>query len=252
MKKLKISSSFGILIVLAFFTGFIIKVIALLGIIILHEIGHIVLCLKYKRKIDKIYIMPFGAFMKYEEDSNTFLKEEFLIAGAGIFMNFLIFIIGKIFDFPSYVMTMNQFVLCFNLLTIYPLDGGRLVEIILCKLFSFKFAVFLTSIISFITIILLLMFNLFSLNSINLLLMLGVLFFENIKYFKNKNVRFNRFLLTKYLNNNEFLKNRKLNSNSDNIFKNFFKGYNNCLFEGEQLLKKEPEILEERYGNNKK
>jgi stage IV sporulation protein FB len=221
-------------------------VFILFSIVILHELGHILSCIIFKRKINKISIFPFGAFMKYEEDDNTFLYKELIIASSGILVNILLYIIFKVFDFKDYFIILNNYVLFFNILIIYPLDGGRILEIILCFFYEFKSAVFITILVSLIMLVILFILDTIMLKSLNLGFILIYLIFENIKYFKNRKIRFKQFLLKKFLNENKDLKEKKIVIKKINLFDNFFKGKNNFLMI-KNKKKTEKELLSNLY-----
>ena len=87
----------------------------------------------------------------------------------------------------------------FNLLPIIPLDGSKLINIILNKLFNFRLSYYLLIVISFILSI----FLVFRYNNI---VILSFILYELILYIKNKNIIFNRFILEKYLYKNNYKK----------------------------------------------
>ena len=118
-------------------------------IIIVHEFGHVVAAIYYKWKIEKIILLPFGALTVFSEKINRPLKEEFIILIFGPLFQ-IVFTIFFIND--RNIVNYSNLILMFNLLPIYPLDGSKLLNIILNKLISFKKSHLITIYISFIMV----------------------------------------------------------------------------------------------------
>jgi len=101
---------------------------------IIHEIGHIVIGLILKVKTEKIEIMPFGlsaSFYINFSDKNFKIKE-ILIAIAGPLTSFVLAILFSHINL-TYITIQeavysNILILLFNLIPIYPLDGGRIIK----------------------------------------------------------------------------------------------------------------------------
>jgi len=177
-------------------------------LIIVHEIGHILMSLLFKWKIDKIIILPFGGLTKYNEIINRPLIEEFLVSISGVLFQLIFYkSIHDHIDY-KYFMIINYFIIIFNLIPIYPLDGSKILNIIFNKITSFKNSILLTVIVSYVFIIILSLL-LFNINKL-LFLMFIFLFMEVNKYYKEKDLIFNKFLLERYLNNIRFKKEKKI------------------------------------------
>ena len=178
-------------------------------LIIVHEMGHILMSLVFKWKIDKIIVLPFGGLTKYNEIINRPLIEEFLVAISGIIVQIIFY--KFIYDYIDYKYFnfINYFIVIFNLLPIYPLDGSKILNTFFNKITSFKNSILLTVIVSYITIIILSLL-LFNINKL-LFLILVFLFVEVNKYYKEKDLIFNKFLLERYLNNINFKKEKVIN-----------------------------------------
>ena len=96
---------------------------------------------------------------------------------------FLILIYGPLFQIlfnMIYPTSYHYFILIFNLLPIYPLDGSKLVFLLLNKITSYYYSYIYIFIISYITIFILLI-NRF--NLINILILLYLLW-DIYKYYK--------------------------------------------------------------------
>ena len=95
---------------------------------IFHEMGHLLIILKYKIKIDRIKIMPYGIAIKTEVIKNP--TDEILVCIAGPAVNFLLFLIFKKYLFFS---VCNMVIFALNLIPALPLDGGSVLKAYLSK-----------------------------------------------------------------------------------------------------------------------
>ena len=126
----------------------------------------------------------------------------FLNEGFISYRNFLIF--------KNYHYTL----LIFNLLPIYPLDGGRILNIIINFFMPFKKSNKITICLSFLLIFSLLFFY----KSLNFTLMGILLITELIVYFKRQDFLYNKMLLERFINPFNFKK-MKIIKNKDNMYK---------------------------------
>lgn len=127
-----------------------------MSLIIVHELGHFLTAKLLKWKTDKIYIYPYGGVSKFNEKVNVPLKEEFLVLLAGpITQVMFFFMFSKILPdrYLTTLTTYHYFILVFNLLPIYPLDGGRLFSLILQEVLPLKRSLYLSIKVSYITIL---------------------------------------------------------------------------------------------------
>lgn len=182
-------------------------------LILVHEFGHIIMSLIFKWKIDKIIILPFGGLTKYNEIINRPLIEEFLVAISGIIFQLIFYKFIEIYINYNYLLFINYFIIIFNLLPIYPLDGSKILNVLFNKITNFKNSILLIVITSYMCIIILSLL-LFNVNKL-LFMILVFLFMEVNKYYKEKDLIFNKFLLERYLNNLKFKK--------EKIIKNVYK-----------------------------
>ena len=197
----------------------------------------------YKWKIEKVMLLPFGALTVFHETINRPLKEEFLIAISGpLFQIVCVFIYTRV-NYNEFIINYSNLILIFNLLPIYPLDGSKILNVILNKLTSFKKSHLLTVYISVLTIILIIIkvkFNLI------LMMILLFIFIKVIDEYKNHNNIFNKFLLERYNNNLNFKKRKTINS----IYK-MKRDYKHLFFNGNKY-ETEREILKKRFDFKRK
>lgn len=208
-------------------------------IIVFHELGHILASMHYNWNIEKILLLPFGGITIFNEDINRSLKEEFVICISGpLFQLIFYFLFKNYLDISN--IHYNLFI--FNLLPIIPLDGSKLLNIVLNKVFPFKKSLNLTNLISIINI-LLIVYLLKTKN--NLLLCLTILFlvFKVIREIKNVKYLFNRFLLERYYKKFTFKKTKIIN---DYDLTKMFLEYNH-LFHINDKYYTEKEIVKKRF-----
>ena len=209
-------------------------------LIIIHELGHIVISLLFKWNIDKIIILPFGGLTKYNEIINRPLIEEFLIAIAGILFQLIFYILIKNNIDYKYFDVINYFIIVFNLLPIYPLDGGKLLNMILSLKFSFKSSYKISILISYLVACLFLIMFISNI-SINVVVIFLFLIYKITFEYRRINYFYEKFLLERYLN--------KYNFNSSMIIDNVNKFYRNKrhLVKKGDIYYTEKEILEKKY-----
>ncbi len=215
------------------------------SLIIVHEIGHLSLGLYFKWNIKNITIYPFGGCIKFDDKINRPIKEEFLILIFGPIFQIIFFLIIYILflnGFISYrniniMKSYNLALLIFNLLPIYPLDGGMLVNLLLQEKISYRKSNKIAIVISFITIILALCIY----KNINFLLMSILIIFELLLYIKRQSYLYNKFLLERYIDKIRFKKYKTINNKN-----NFYRDKTHViLFNNKYITEKD--YLEKRY-----
>ena len=161
-------------------------------IIIVHEFGHIFVSQLFRWNINKIIILPFGGLTKFNEIINRSLKEEFLIAVAGITFQMIFFVMTNDLIEYRYYSIINYFILVFNLIPIYPLDGAKILNVLLNKVTSFKNSIIFTVLISYLFIMMLLIIFL-KINKL-IIIILSFLIVEVNNLYKERKAIFNKFL----------------------------------------------------------
>ena len=158
----------------------------ILSIVIIHELGHIIVALKQGWDIRKIHFYPYGGQIEFNMGINTKLREEWVIAWSGVLLQSLYYFIVCLIYYHHHLSNhsfqlfrMNHYaILFFNLLPIYPLDGSKIVHILLSRLIPFKKAHLYSVYLSFLFLIYLVLSSSYS---INLYILFVLLFIQQIK-----------------------------------------------------------------------
>ena len=128
---------FAVLMLLSVMTGYLSELLTLFVLVLVHELGHAAAAYGYGWEIREIKLLPFGGVAELEERPGAPAYEEAVIAIAGPLQNVWMaggaWVLGHtgMMDgsWAEYLIRSNLLLLVFNLLPIYPLDGGRLVRL---------------------------------------------------------------------------------------------------------------------------
>ena len=203
-------------------------------VLFIHELGHITLSLIFKWHIKSIILLPLGLLLKFEDNLNKPLIEELIISLSGIIFQ-LIFIT---FIHNYYLVLSSNIILIFNILPIYPLDGSKVINIILNKITNFKTSYFLTLLLSFITLIILISISIINKSLIFVISFIPLLI-NLIELITNRDNVFIKFLLERYLYNIRFKKYKYINN-----IKYMKRDYYHYLIKGNSIVD-EKEYLKE-------
>lgn len=228
-------------------TGHIKDLLVFTSIIIIHELGHYSMAKINKIKVKKIIIYPFGGITTLDTLINININRELLIAMGGILFQtiymLIIIILYKYGFIREYIYNLytryNNSILFFNLLPIVSLDGFKIFNLILSKIFPFDISNKISLGISFITLIIILVVNYYTINY-TLLLVLSVLIINIVNYYKDLNYIFNKFLVERYLYNINYSKEKIINNK-----KEMYKDYRHIFKNGNKY------ITEKKYLHNK-
>ncbi len=123
----------------------IVFVLALFVCVVLHELGHSLAAIRLGGQVDSITLLPIGG-MAHLSKMPEKPKDEFLVSAAGPMVNVVIAAILWIYiaifqtvdfekmefeaitvhNFPVMLLAANLFIVAFNLIPAFPMDGGRL------------------------------------------------------------------------------------------------------------------------------
>ncbi|EMI9085558.1 MULTISPECIES: stage IV sporulation intramembrane metalloprotease SpoIVFB [Bacillus] len=143
LTKISVHPLFWVIIVIGIFTARFKELLLLFCIVLIHELGHAFAAAHYNWRIKKIQLLPFGGVAELEEHGNKSLKEELVVVIAGPIQHIWMMLVGYILfevgwldaDLYYFFMWNNIIILAFNLLPIWPLDGGK----VLFNVLSYRF-----------------------------------------------------------------------------------------------------------------
>lgn len=112
------------------------EIITLFGIVLIHEIGHVFVARAFRWDVSQIELLPFGGVAKMNDWGTIDAWEEIMVAAAGPFVNFsmiAVAVLGKTAglwedEWAAFFIESNFWIAAFNLLPIWPLDGGRIMH----------------------------------------------------------------------------------------------------------------------------
>lgn len=129
---------------MALFTFFIL--VTAFTFVILHEFGHALMAKQFNRKTENITMFCIGGMARITHNDEKYSpREELYITLAGPAVNFAFMVLSipfmYIFSFipienaimiPSAIFFINSVLFIFNMIPVFPMDGGRVLRAILC------------------------------------------------------------------------------------------------------------------------
>jgi len=225
-------------------TGYFSNIIIFTSIIIIHELGHYLIAKKNNLKVNKIIIYPYGGITKLNTPINIPINKELQVAISGIIFQIIYYLIIVILYknniIREYIFNIFKIyhynILLFNLLPIHPLDGSKILNLLLSKIFPYKLTNKITIPVSIITIIIIFKINYYQFNYTTILI-ISIITDNIIKYYNNLNYLFNRFLLERYLYKQTYQKSKTIKK-VDHMYKDKYhiiKTKNNYITEKQAL-----------------
>ncbi|MBM4762431.1 M50 family metallopeptidase [Bacillus sp. B15-48] len=209
-KKVYIHPLLWVVVAIAIATAHFIELSLLLLIIFIHEMGHAAAASFFSWRIKKISLLPFGGVAEMDEHGNRSLYEEAVVVAAGPLQHLWMFVVAyalyTLGFIPDYwyarFIEFNMMVLLFNLLPVWPLDGGKLLFLLLSFRKAFPHAHQLTIYLSAFSLLLftiaVLILGPFTLNVFIIVVFLS---FSLIYEWRQRRYVFLRFLMERYYGN---------------------------------------------------
>ena len=139
--KIKLNLNIVLLLILFILTNQIDIYALVMVFALIHEVAHLICGVALGFKPDVFRIMPLGFSIEFEtmvEDynkkilkSNILAIKKIVIALSGPLINLFIALIGILVNLNINIVYSNLLIFLFNLIPIYPLDGGRILKNIL-------------------------------------------------------------------------------------------------------------------------
>lgn len=251
------------ILAIAILTGLFRHLVILAAIILIHELGHYIMARFFDWRVRRIVLLPFGGVLEVDEHGNRPFKEEFLVILFGPIQHLWLLGIGFIFfhsGFWSYstfeiFAFYNMMILLFNLLPIWPLDGGKLLFLLFAYFVPFKKAHLLTLCFSILflftfAIVYIVVFQIY----LNIALILLFLLFSIYAEYRHHYYVFLRFLLERLEQKTEAKREKILsvspNEKVEKVLKAFYKGAHHMIV-SRFYLKDERELLEAYFVHKK-
>ncbi|MTI48501.1 M50 family metallopeptidase [Sporosalibacterium faouarense] len=147
IKGVKIKINFLLLMLIGFYLylGYGQEIIIGIGSVLCHEMIHVVTSIRLGIQMDEIELFPFGGIAKADGIFWFSITEEIIVAVVGPATNFVIALlfyllkeVGINNSVINLIIRSNIIIGSFNLLPVFPLDGGKIVRALFSNRVGFK------------------------------------------------------------------------------------------------------------------
>lgn len=188
-------------------TGYILEIIVLFGVVFIHELGHAAAARSLQWRVRAIRLLPFGGVAEVEEHGSVPAWQDVIVTLAGPLQHVWMIAFALVCErlglwggaWTEYFIHVNMMIGLFNLLPILPLDGGKLLQILLSLWMSYYQTLHLSHVISLLcgSLMIAVSLGIWHAYGIDLnLLMIGIfLFVSNWVDYRNISYIFLRFLM---------------------------------------------------------
>lgn len=234
--KIKIQTITYIYLFIILASGYIYELYYFYLALVIHELGHIIMILLFKKKIEQLEISPIGGILFINGCQNDRNYKEFLIyLGGPLASGLYYFYVMNQFD--NYLLIQSAFyIFILNLIPIYPLDGARLIRIFFQEVIWYKLAMKISMILS-IVVSFVLIYR--WINNYFYVAILLFFLFKNLEAYYQIGYDYHSFLVYKYLYPNPKLHIKVI---EHHYYKCFYKGYNNYNYENGQIISEENKL----------
>lgn len=206
-------------------------------IILIHELGHYSAGKILKWNVYRIEIYPYGGCTKFDININTSMLEELFVLISGPLLQMIFYLLLRNYlSYNDYILfrKYNFSILFFNMMPIYPLDGGRLLNLFFSFIMPYKKSLTLSANLSILISVLIIIT---CSNSLSFSIVIVFIIVKIYEERKKINFYYNKFLLERYMNKYNF-KGLRIINNVSSFYKskrNLIKKNNHFFTEKEVL-----------------
>jgi len=199
------------MVVICLLTGHFRSILIFTSLILIHELGHFLCAYFLGWDCLKIEIFPYGGCSFFDSKINIPLWQEFLVLIMGPILQIIfIFILSFIVSDKLFFLYLeySNWILIFNFLPIYPLDGGKLLFLFTSKFFSYYYSCSFIFGFSFFLSFFFLWIGLFITHNFIFFLVFIFLILKVLSEIEKINYYIQKFLMERYLFDFSFLKSK--------------------------------------------
>ncbi|MBE3555275.1 MAG: hypothetical protein IMW85_09905 [Thermicanus sp.] len=206
--RMEIHPFFFVFLFLALMTGQFLQILTLFAILLFHEWGHLFWARYFGWHVERIHLLPFGGLMEVSSPLLPDAREEAVVVLGGPFNNFILILLASFLNHTGWIssgwsrfMIEGNLVLAlFNLLPLYPLDGGRLFQLLAALRLPYRVAILFTLYVGGGLLLIMLLLTQWGWTfSLSLWFIFPYLLFTLYREYRYLPYRFMKFLLMRYL-----------------------------------------------------
>ncbi|KIL53346.1 hypothetical protein KP77_03220 [Jeotgalibacillus alimentarius] len=199
--RVSIHPFFWMMAAASFITGQFHSFFILFMLVLAHEAAHGIAAVFFRWQVKSLTLLPFGGHLEVKGILNKPVTEEAVVALSGPFFHLLVHIFLLYshlpFAYTEELIHLNLQLLFFNLLPVWPLDGGRILSCLIHLFFPFKKSLDLLIAFSTVTLLTLIAASVWQLQ-LQWLLLLIYAGFSTWHLYRTRHFLFKQFLLEKW------------------------------------------------------
>jgi|AKZA01.1.fsa_nt_gi sporulation factor SpoIVFB. Metallo peptidase. MEROPS family M50B len=222
-------------IMAAYINDYVIEYLMALGIVCFHEMFHYIFAKLYDFEIDCVEVLPFGAFLSLQDYGLHHIVEELVTILAGLCSHFFIYFMILYLGANPYLLAVNRLVFLFNILPVYPLDGSKIILLLLSTCMDYQKAIKLQIKISILALSILIIMK----PQVSHFVVYGYLIYLNYQYIKEYRV----YLVRLYTTRRQKAKYRRFKLHDRFVFYRPYQNMyqiNNAVYHEEEVM---PELI---------
>ncbi|UKS27731.1 M50 family metallopeptidase [Paenibacillus sp. HWE-109] len=133
-------------------TGYFLEAVTLFGIVLVHELGHLVAANGLGWRVKEVQLLPFGGVLVVDELGTAPTWEELVVSLAGPIQHVWMIVLALLMKWLGvgvdtwwdYFIEANLMIGLFNLIPVMPLDGGKVLQSLLGYLMPYHTTILYT------------------------------------------------------------------------------------------------------------